>query len=355
MADEPKWLALARADLGLREKPGKAHAPRVVQMFAEAGFSGIKDDETAWCAAAVGSWLKRAGVQPSGSLAARSYLDWGDNVDDDPQPGDVVVFERGSGWQGHVALLIQDLGTRVKVIGGNQKNAVTIATYSKTRKGARLLGYRRPPGAAKAAAKAPAKAAPPAPKPVADEKATVTRVQERLAKLGYHEVGEVDGRMGKRTSSAIVAFRIDNGLPLTTDIDDALLAALMTAPPREVDKARATATAGELREKGSSIMNGAAVQQGAGVAVAGGAVAEGVAKSGVLDALTETGETVSEVTEALSPFQSLLAFVGDYIWVALAAIGGVVLWQGIKIAKARLADHRSGKTPTTGTGSGDGS
>jgi predicted chitinase len=196
-----------------------------------------------------------------------------------------------------------------------------------------------------AAAAAPAKATPPRP---ADDKATVTRVQERLAKLGYHEVGTVDGLGGKRTSSAIVAFRIDNGLPLSTEIDAELLAALMTAPAREVDEARATATAGELRDKGSSIMSGAAVQQGAGVAVAGGAVAEGVAKSGVLDALTDSAETVSQVTDVLSPFQSLLAFVGDYIWVAFAAIGGVVVWQGIKIAKARLADHRSGKTSAPG-------
>jgi hypothetical protein len=195
-------------------------------------------------------------------------------------------------------------------------------------------------------ASAPAKVA--VPKPVADDKATVTRVQERLAKLGYHEVGAVDGLGGKRTSAAILAFRLDHGLALTTAIDDALLAALMTAPPREIAPERATATAVELRDKGSSIMSGAAVQQGAGVAVAGGAVAEGVAKSGVLDTLTDSAETVSQVTDALSPFQSLLAFVGDYIWVAFAAIGGVVVWQAIKIAKARLADHRSGKTSAPG-------
>jgi len=201
--------------------------------------------------------------------------------------------------------------------------------------------------AAELAPAAPAKAAAPdarrAPSPD-----TVRQVQQRLAQLGYHEVGEVDGRVGKRTSSAIVAFRLDNGLPLSTAIDARLLSNLMTAEPREIAPERAQATAGELREKGSSIMSGAAVQQGAGVAVAGGAVAEGVAKSGVLDALSETGETVGQVTEALSPFQSLLAVVGDYLWLAFAAIGGVVVWQGIRIARARLADHRSGKTSAPG-------
>jgi predicted chitinase len=195
-----------------------------------------------------------------------------------------------------------------------------------------------------------------APKPVAKiNKATIMQVQARLAELLYHEVGEVDGRPGKRTSSAIVAFRLDNGLPLSTEIDDALLAALMTAPPREVDKARATATAGELREKGSTIMSGAAVQQAAGGTAGAVAVAEGVSRSGVLDTLTGAGEKVEEVTDALSPFQALIAFLSDYIWVAFGIIGAIVLWTGWNIAAARLADHRSGKTPTTGTGSGDGS
>jgi hypothetical protein len=93
----------------------------------------------------------------------------------------------------------------------------------------------------------------------------------------------------------------------------------------------------------------------AGGTAAVGAAAEGVNRSGVLDTLTGAGEKVEEVTDALSPFQALIAFLSDYIWVAFAIIGGIVAWQGWKIATARLADHRSGKTPTTGPGTGDGS
>lgn len=53
------------------------NAPRVVQRFADAIFSGIKQDSVAWCAAAVGAMLQRAGHKPSVSLAARSCEAWG--------------------------------------------------------------------------------------------------------------------------------------------------------------------------------------------------------------------------------------------------------------------------------------
>ncbi|MGN7127802.1 hypothetical protein [Methylorubrum thiocyanatum] len=49
----------------------------MVQRFADAIFSGIKQDSVAWCAAAVGAMLKRAGHKPSVSLAARFCEAWG--------------------------------------------------------------------------------------------------------------------------------------------------------------------------------------------------------------------------------------------------------------------------------------
>jgi len=250
-----------------------------------------------------------------------------------------------------------------EIIGRRQKEQALFrdGTYPRV---ANLKVYDKHPGKAHLVPvpqrlKGAARVKAPAPKPVAADKATITRVQERLVAIGYHEAGKADGMAGRRTEAAILAFRHDNGLPLVVAIDDELLASLMTAPPRVVAKERATATASELREEGSTIMSGAAVQQVAGGTAAAGAVAEGVSRSGVLDTLTGAGEKVEEVTEALSPFQALIAFMSDYVWVAFALIGGIVAWQGWKIAKARLADHRSGKTPTAGSnpvaGTGDGS
>ena len=137
---EPKWMELARAELGVSEVSGSGHNKRIVDYFADAGHPEVKNDETAWCAGFCGAILKRAGMPNSGSLAARSYLKYGTPVET-PQVGDIVVFSRGnSTWEGHVGFFVGETDTSVKVLGGNQSNKVSIASYSKTR----LLGYRRP-------------------------------------------------------------------------------------------------------------------------------------------------------------------------------------------------------------------
>lgn len=138
--DEPEWLIQARKCLGIKETEGRANNPHVVSFFSESGHPGVIDDSVAWCSAFVGAMLKRAGMPNSGSLAARSYLKYGTPVET-PQVGDIVVFSRGnSTWEGHVGFYVGETDTSVKVLGGNQSNKVSIASYSKTR----LLGYRRP-------------------------------------------------------------------------------------------------------------------------------------------------------------------------------------------------------------------
>ena len=109
-------------------------------MFADSGHNWDKEDSTPWCAAFVGSVLAEVGLQGTGQLNARSYLKWGEAVDD-PKPGDVVVFWRGdkNGWQGHVAFFVRWQGEDLIVRGGNQGNAVSDAVYSRSR----LLGFRR--------------------------------------------------------------------------------------------------------------------------------------------------------------------------------------------------------------------
>ena len=135
----PRWLDLARAEIGTKEAPGYANNP-VVQKYYEDAGSGKLPDSVPWCAAFVGAMLKRAGVSPSGYLAARSYLKWGQKLTK-PIPGAIVVFSRGSSpSQGHVAFFEQDKGNSIRVLGGNQNDAVTRANYPKSR----VLGYRWP-------------------------------------------------------------------------------------------------------------------------------------------------------------------------------------------------------------------
>jgi len=134
---------LAQAEVGTVEWANGAN-PKVMAYFKDAGHSEVSDDSTAWCAAFVGAMLKRAGLTPTGSLAARSYLNWGDPVDlKDARPGDIAVFSRGnSTWQGHVAFFIKENASTLTILGGNQSDKVGVSTYPKTS----LLSIRRAPG-----------------------------------------------------------------------------------------------------------------------------------------------------------------------------------------------------------------
>ncbi|MER9901590.1 peptidoglycan-binding protein [Mesorhizobium sp. M0130] len=121
-----------------------------------------------------------------------------------------------------------------------------------------MLDKVRAAGGATAAAPQPTVAATPsAAPPVAAEpttadapaKETILRVQQQLKDLGYTEVGGVDGKGGTMTSTAIRAFRAENGLPDGDGIDDDLLLALQKAKPRVLAPARTDATPDVVREK----------------------------------------------------------------------------------------------------------
>ena len=128
---------LAAQQIGLNES---AKAP-ALQEFLRNGGQNLDPAVTAWCAAFVDATLQQSGGQGTGKLNARSYLDWGSPVNE-PQRGDVAVFSRGdpNGWQGHVGFFDgYDEAGNVRVLGGNQGDAVSVSTYDKSK----LLGFRR--------------------------------------------------------------------------------------------------------------------------------------------------------------------------------------------------------------------
>ncbi|MEM1284496.1 MAG: TIGR02594 family protein [Pseudomonadota bacterium] len=139
MAD-PAWLREAERHLGTREWSGRRHNPVVVRFFAKAGFGGIRDDETPWCAAFINAIMATCRLPTTGKLTARSFLAWGEPLQQ-PKRGAVAIFRRGrSNWQGHVGLVVGDDATHLTILGGNQSNAVTLARYPRSK----LLGLRWP-------------------------------------------------------------------------------------------------------------------------------------------------------------------------------------------------------------------
>lgn len=127
------------AEYGLKEIPGPQHNPEILEMFKEIGFDWVKDDETAWCSAALNYFCKKCGYERSGKLDARSWLKLPVQVLQ-PKLGDIVILSRGdpNGWQGHVGLFISKDSTHVYVLGGNQGNTINITQFPLTK----VLGYR---------------------------------------------------------------------------------------------------------------------------------------------------------------------------------------------------------------------
>jgi uncharacterized protein (TIGR02594 family) len=137
-AVEAPWMAMARAAIGKKEVPGPMSNPDILRYYADAGVPQ-DSDEVPWCSAFCGAMLKEAGYQPSGSLMARSYLSWGQKLDK-PRKGCVVVLKRGAAPSGHVAFAETWTGATIRLLGGNQGNSVSIASFSR----AAVLGYRWP-------------------------------------------------------------------------------------------------------------------------------------------------------------------------------------------------------------------
>jgi len=149
---EPRWLAVAYQELrlGVREIPGPQHTGRILEYHAATTLKATTD-EVPWCASFVGWCLRQADVKPSGSAAARSYLDWGVGVSVvNPPIGAVVVLKRGGAGQpgpevrdaqGHVSFFWgHGEPGQLVCLGGNQGDKVSLACYPV----GRLLGIRWP-------------------------------------------------------------------------------------------------------------------------------------------------------------------------------------------------------------------
>lgn len=126
---------IAQAELakGMAEVPGPGNNPRIVMYHRSTNaWSGV-DDGTAWCSSFVNFCVEQAGMSGTDSQNARSWQDWGRDATSDPTEGDIVVFARGKldGTAGHVGFFVSDLGSTIKVLGGNQGHRICYKEYPK--------------------------------------------------------------------------------------------------------------------------------------------------------------------------------------------------------------------------------
>jgi len=111
-------------------------------------FTGVDPVRTEWCAAFINAVLRESGIEGSESvsdypLTARSFLHWGEEVEE-PNIGDIIVFPRGNvAWQGHVGFYFGSVNVNgveyYKILGGNQDNKVSVDLFPASR----AIGIRR--------------------------------------------------------------------------------------------------------------------------------------------------------------------------------------------------------------------
>ena len=168
----------------------------------------------------------------------------------------------------------------------------------------------------------------------------VQRVQARLKKLGYYEIGKADGDLTPkgRTEGAILAFRNENDLPLRPTIDSEFLAALAKAQPRAISDARAAATTDDLRAEGVETIGltdrfkkwaGRIFGLGLTGSAGTGIFATWIGK--LSDATSISGEMIAVIILAL------LALLG------IACVGLIVWFIADKIERKRVDDYRKAK------------
>lgn len=166
----------------------------------------------------------------------------------------------------------------------------------------------------------------------------VQRVQARLKKLGYYDIGKSDGEIANRTEGAILAFRNEHGLPLRATIDSEFLATLAQAQPRPVSEVRASATTDDLRAEGVETIGltdrfkkwaGRLFGLGLTGSAGTGIFATWIGK--LSDATSISGEMIALIVLAV------LALLG------IAGVGLIVWFVADKIETKRVVDYRKAK------------
>lgn len=135
---EARWLSIARAELGQAEGGPGAGNPRI-EAYHATTQGGAAPDSVHWCSSFVNFCVEGAGLRGTDSKLARSWLDWGVEA---PEfvPGCIVVLKRGSPPKGHVGFYVGREGGRIQLLGGNQGDKVSIASFDADR----VIGRRLP-------------------------------------------------------------------------------------------------------------------------------------------------------------------------------------------------------------------
>jgi uncharacterized protein (TIGR02594 family) len=143
------WMPVAVSQMGINQKDNA----NVVQQYHLIGGGTMREATVAWCAAFIGWCLAQVNITGTRSASSRSYMSYGNSVGTTNVPyGAIAVFGVPNSGQGHVAFVVEDKGSSIVCIGGNQSDhtasrsggIVSKSTFPKTGGHLVLLDCRMP-------------------------------------------------------------------------------------------------------------------------------------------------------------------------------------------------------------------
>lgn len=164
-------------------------------------------------------------------------------------------------------------------------------------------------------------------------------VQRELDALGYHEVGEIDGKWGGRTAGAIKAFFNDRGVNAPSEMGPVLSNEIAKAKregwTRPIAPSRANATPKDIAPKVEAVQ--ASLWGRFSAKVAAGAAALGLTGSTISD-------TFSSVKTATQPIHDALNAVPGSVWFLLVLLTAGAVWYFTnRAANASTKDYNTGR------------
>lgn len=146
----PSWVDIAEGEIGVRERKGRRHSPRILEYHATTTLEAERD-ETPWCSSFVNWVMEEAGYEGTSSALAVSWLKWGAAAE--PAFGAITIIRRrirgldaatGSRTGNHVGFFMRSNQRFIRLLGGNQRDGVRFSNYPLRRYN--VLGYRLPEG-----------------------------------------------------------------------------------------------------------------------------------------------------------------------------------------------------------------
>jgi len=135
----PSWLTIAQKELGVSEIKGSKHNDRILE-YHEATTLRATEDEVPWCSSFIVWCMEQAGQGSTKSAAARSWLKYGSELKV-PAFCCIAVLSRGSNPKsGHVGFIVHEGKDKILLLGGNQGDKVSIASFKKSQ----VISYRWP-------------------------------------------------------------------------------------------------------------------------------------------------------------------------------------------------------------------